>query len=146
MAFYSRSRLFGLLLIVAALPMDLGGAMATGLASQATLPGEGASGAAPDSAPGPDRPLGTVESRLQRIATTLRERQQAGEGPSHAVPEDALAVVFVNGPGLGWANGGFRNGGFYNGGFRNGGFYNGGFRNGGFYNGGFRNGGFRNGW
>ncbi len=146
MAFYSRSRLFGLLLIVAALPMDLGGAMATGLASQATLPGEGASGAAPDSAPGPDRLLGTVESRLQRIATTLRERQQAGEGPSHAVPEDALAVVFVNGPGLGWANGGFRNGGFYNGGFRNGGFYNGGFRNGGFYNGGFRNGGFRNGW
>ena len=146
MAFYSRSRLFGLLLIVAALPMDLGAAMATGLANQATLPGEGASGAAPDSAPGPDRPLGTVESRLQRIATTLRERQQAGEGPSHAVPEDALAVVFVNGPGLGWANGGFRNGGFYNGGFRNGGFYNGGFRNGGFYNGGFRNGGFRNGW
>jgi rSAM-associated Gly-rich repeat protein len=146
MAFYSRSRLFGLLLIVAALPMDLGGAMATGLASQAALPGEGASGAGLDSAPGSDRPLGTVESRLQRIATTLRERQQAGEGPSHAVPEDALAVVFVNGPGLGWANGGFRNGGFYNGGFRNGGFYNGGFRNGGFYNGGFRNGGFRNGW
>jgi rSAM-associated Gly-rich repeat protein len=146
MAFYSRSRLFGLLLIVAALPMDLGGAMATGLASQAALPGEGASGAGLDSVPGPDRPLGTVESRLQRIATTLRERQQAGEGPSHAVPEDALAVVFVNGPGLGWANGGFRNGGFYNGGFRNGGFYNGGFRNGGFYNGGFRNGGFGNGW
>ena len=146
MAFYSRSRLFGLLLIVAALPMDLGGAMATGLANQAALPGEGAGGAAPDSAPGPDRPLGTVESRLQRIATTLRERQLAGEGTNPSVPEDALAVVFVNGPGLGWANGGFRNGGFYNGGFRNGGFYNGGFRNGGFYNGGFRNGGFRNGW
>ena len=121
-------------------------AMATGLATQAVLPGEGSSGADPESATGLDHQLGTVESRLQRIATTLRERQLAGEGSSHAVAEDALAVVFVNGPGLGWANGGFRNGGFYNGGFRNGGFYNGGFRNGGFYNGGFRNGGFRNGW
>lgn len=146
MAFYSRSRLFGLLLIVAALPMDLGAAMATGLANQAALPGEGGGGAASDSTPGPDHQVGTVESRLQRIAAAVRERQLAGEGISHAVPEDALALVFVNGPGLGWANGGFRNGGFYNGGFRNGGFYNGGFRNGGFYNGGFRNGGFGNGW
>ena len=137
MAFYSRSRLFGLLLIVAALPMDLGAAMATGLANQAALPGDGGGGAAPDSTPGPDRKLGTVESRLQRIAAAVRERQLAGEGSSHAVPEDALALVFVNGPGLGWANGGFRNGGFYNGGFRNGGFGNGG---------GWRNGGFLNRW
>jgi rSAM-associated Gly-rich repeat protein len=84
---------------------------------------------------------------LRRIAEAVRERQElVGEPSSNGVPDDALAVVFVNGPGVGWGNGGFRNGGFYNGGFRNGGFYNGGFRNGGFSNGGFRNGGFLNHW
>lgn len=145
MAFYSRSRLFGLLLIMAALPLDLGAAMATGLVDQRAPVGEGPNAATPAAAE-PVAEIGSVESRLQRIAAAVRERQMAGEGTGHAVPEDALALVFVNGPGLGWANGGFQNGGFYNGGFRNGGFYNGGFRNGGFYNGGFRNGGFGNGW
>jgi len=145
MAFYSRSRLFGLLLIMAALPLDLGAAMATGLVDQRVPGGDGATAATPAAAE-PVAEIGSVESRLQRIAAAVRDRQLAGEGTGHAVPEDALAVVFVNGPGMGWANGGFRNGGFYNGGFRNGGFYNGGFRNGGFYNGGFRNGGFGNGW
>jgi rSAM-associated Gly-rich repeat protein len=133
MAFLSRSRLFGILLIVASLPMDPGMALATGMAGRPDL--------------GDEPSAGSVESRLRRIAEAVRERQElVGEPSSNGVPDDALAVVFVNGPGVGWGNGGFRNGGFYNGGFRNGGFYNGGFRNGGFYNGGFRNGGFLNHW
>ncbi|MCX5946379.1 MAG: rSAM-associated Gly-rich repeat protein [Cyanobacteria bacterium] len=145
MAFFSRSRLFGLLLIVAALPMDLGSAMATGLVDQATSLGDGAAGAAAQSAGGEAPLLGTVESRLQRIALAVQQRQRAGEASSLSVADDALAVIFVNGRGLGWSNGGFQNGGFYNGGFQNGGFQNGGFYNGGFQNGGFYNGGFRNG-
>jgi rSAM-associated Gly-rich repeat protein len=130
MAFLSRSRLFGLLLIVASLPMDPGMALATSMA-----PVDAASG---------EPPTGSVEARLRRIAQAVREQ---GEQPAaSAVGDDALAFVVVGGPRVGFLNGGgFRNGGFLNGGgFRNGGFYNGGFRNGGFYNGGFRNGGFAN--
>ena len=129
MAFLSRSRLFGILLIVASLPMDPGVALATGMATVDSPSGE--------------PPTGSVEARLRRIAQAVREQ---GEQPAtSAVGDDALALVVVGRPGLGWINGGgFRNGGFYNGGFRNGGFYNGGFRNGGFGNGGFRNGGFAN--
>ncbi len=131
MAFLSRSRLFGLLLIVASLPMDPGMALATGMVHVNDSSGEPATG--------------SVEARLRRIAQAVREQ---GEQPAtSAVGDDAVALVVIGGPrlGVGWVNGGgFRNGGFYNGGFRNGGFYNGGFRNGGFYNGGFRNGGFVN--
>lgn len=107
------SRLFGVLLIAASLPMDPGVALA---ASQVIALAE-----APPSVSGP------VEARMRRIALALRDTQPA----SSAVGPDAMS----------WWNGGFRNGGFGNGGFRNGGFWNGGFRNGGFGNGGFRNGG-----
>lgn len=140
MAFFSRSRLFGILLISASLPFDPGVALALGAA--------GAQAANPDAAqPPPDGADASLEERLRRIAAAVRERQgETADAAPHGLPDDAQAVVFVNGPGLGWANGGFRNGGFYNGGFRNGGFYNGGFRNGGFRNGGWRNGGWRNRW
>lgn len=140
MAFFSRSRLFGILLISASLPFDPGVALALGAA--------GAQAANPDAAqPPPDGADASLEERLRRIAAAVRERQgETAESAPQGLPEDAQAVVFVNGPGLGWANGGFRNGGFYNGGWRNGGFYNGGFRNGGFRNGGWRNGGWRNRW
>ncbi|MCP9792223.1 rSAM-associated Gly-rich repeat protein [Vulcanococcus limneticus Candia 3F8] len=141
MAFFSRSRLFGILLISASLPFDAAAALATGLASQPSVP---------DAPPPAGETAASLDARLRRIAAAVRERQghesetaeasQAAEAPPTGLPADALARVFVNGPGIGWVNGGFRNGGF-----RNGGFYNGGFRNGGFYNGGFRNGGFRNG-
>ncbi len=126
---FSRSRLFGLLFLLA-LPLDGAAALAIVAArGQASVPLE-------------------LEERLQRIAAAVRDQQPdpaAGQadGP---LPADALSYVFVNAPTVGWGNGGFRNGGFYNGGFRNGGFGNGGFRNGGFGNGGFRNGGFRNHW
>lgn len=135
MAFLSRSRLFGILLIVASLPMDPGLALATQMAER------------PDPAADQLRP-GSVEERLRRISEAVREREGLGPdaGPSE---EGLLALGFVNGSRRGWVNGGgFRNGGFYNGGFRNGGFYNGGFRNGGFHNGGWRNGnaGWRNHW
>jgi hypothetical protein len=90
MAFYSRSRLLGLLLIMAALPLDLGAAMATGLVNQRAPVAEGPNGATPAAAQ-PVAEIGSVESRLQRIAAAVRERQMAVEGPSHAVPEDALA-------------------------------------------------------
>ncbi|MDM7936170.1 MAG: GrrA/OscA1 family cyclophane-containing rSAM-modified RiPP [Cyanobium sp. CZS 48M] len=134
MALFTRSRLFGILLIAASLPLDpgLGRALA-------------ASASAPPSSESP--PQGNaIEARLRRIAAAVRD--QEGADPAQVeTPADGLqARVFVNGPRVGWGNGGFRNGGFFNGGFRNGGFYNGGFRNGGFGNGGFRNGGWRNYW
>ncbi|MFO7630280.1 MAG: GrrA/OscA1 family cyclophane-containing rSAM-modified RiPP [Prochlorococcaceae cyanobacterium] len=114
MAFLSRSRLFGILLIVASLPMDPGLALATQMAEPSS-----------------------IEQRLRRISAAVSERE--GVGLEAATSEAGLmAAVFVNGGGF--RNGGFRNGGFFNGGFRNGGFYNGGFRNGGFHNGGWRNG------
>lgn len=151
MALLFRSRLFGLLLILASLPLDPGVA----LASRSAL----ASGDQ-DAPPASE----AMEARLRRIAEAVRERRGAAAEGAVAPPEDAVAGLFVNGggPGLGigwgnggwpngsfvngWPNGGFRNGGWGNGGFRNGGWGNGGFRNGGFRNGGFRNGGFRNYW
>jgi rSAM-associated Gly-rich repeat protein len=131
MKLLTQSRLFGVLLIAASLPMDPGVALAT-QASAAAL-------SAPQTA---------LEARLQRIASAARER--AADAPS-ALGDDAISFVVVGPGGVGWSNGGWGNGGFYNGGwgnggFRNGGFYNGGFRNGGFRNGGFRNGGFLNHW
>jgi rSAM-associated Gly-rich repeat protein len=133
MAYPLRSPVFALLLILASLPLDV--------AAAAVLAAE---------APPPAPAAAALEERLQRIAAAWREGAgaEAGDPQNPAAgqqADDRLAGVFVNGPGIGFSNGGFRNGGFYNGGFRNGGFYNGGFRNGGFYNGGFRNGGFRNG-
>ena len=134
MAFLSRSRLFGLLLILASLPMDPGTALATGMANPGSTSAGGAIGNSEQ-----------MEARLRRIAAAVRERQNESDSTG-AVPEDALGYVYIGPGGVGWGNGGgFRNGGFYNGGFGNGGFGNGGFRNGGFYNGGFRNGGFGNG-
>lgn len=122
MAFLSRSRLFGLLLIMASLPLDPGIAMAISAAtppSSTTHPSSGSPAAE------------AMEARLQRIAAAVRERQAANPS-ARALPDDAVAWV-------GWGNG-FRNGGFRNGGFRNGGWGNG-FRNGGWGNGG---GGWRN--
>ena len=126
MAFPSRPPLLGLLLLLA-------------------LPPEGAAALAMLPSPEPTAAAVGLEARLKRIQEAVRDRQPDGEQARPAA-DDQLAYTFVNGPGIGWGNGGFRNGGFYNGGFRNGGFYNGGFRNGGFANGGFRNGGgWRNG-
>ncbi|CAK6690564.1 GrrA/OscA1 family cyclophane-containing rSAM-modified RiPP [Synechococcus sp. BA-124 BA4] len=136
MAFFTRSRLFGILLLAASLPLDPGVARALA-----------ASGSAPSAGEQP-RQGDAIEARLRRIAAAVREHDDAEAGVEAAGSDGRLARVFVNGPnvGVGWGNGGFRNGGFYNGGFRNGGFYNGGFRNGGFRNGGFRDGGWRNYW
>ena len=123
MAIPNRSYLFCLLLL-ASLPVDGAAALAVANAQgSAALPG----------------PSLSIEERLSRIAAAVQQRGGVDEDPGE------LSYVFVNGNGLGWGNGGFRNGGFHNGGFRNAGFGNGGFRNGGFGNGGFRNGGFRNG-
>lgn len=133
MAFLSRSRLFGLLLILASLPMDPGTALASSALSVPEAPAN----------PGAE----AMEARLQRIAEALRQQGiEATEGSS--IPADAVAWVGWGngGAGIGWGNGGFRNGGWGNGGFRNGGWGNGGFRNGGGWvnggGGGFRN--FRN--
>jgi len=140
MAFLLRSRLFGFLLILAALPVIPSAAQA----------------AASD---GPDPDGLSVEARLRRIAEAVRGSEDWPDRPDGPIAgqedsatcasDDLLAYVFVNGPGIGWRNGGFRNGGFRNGGFGNGGFRNGGgFRNSGGHHGGFRNGshGFRNYW
>jgi rSAM-associated Gly-rich repeat protein len=139
MAFLPRPRLFGFLLILTILPL---------IPAAEVL---AAAAAAPSAREGPEADSLSVEARLRRIAAAVREREsgltegQQAEGQQDAangLPDDLLAAVFVNGPRVG-----FRNGGFNNGGFRNGGFWNGGFRNGGFGNGGFRNGGgFRNFW
>ena len=124
MAIPNRSYLFCLLLL-ASLQVDGAAALAVANAQgSAALPG----------------PSLSIEERLSRIAAAVQQ-----QGGVEEAPGGELSYVFVNGNGLGWGNGGFRNGGFYNGGFRNAGFGNGGFRNGGFGNGGFRNGGFRNG-
>jgi rSAM-associated Gly-rich repeat protein len=153
MKLLTHSRLFGVLLIAASMPMDPGVALAVSAASAAL------EAPAPTGAPPPDA---SIEARLQRIAAAVREQQvrqaEGVDGGDQADPlgDDAISYVVVGPGGIGWNNGGWGNGGFYNGGwgnggFRNGGFYNGGFRNGGFYNGGFgngggwRNGGFRNG-
>jgi len=119
MAFLSRSRLFGLLLILASMPLDPGTAMASNAAAAAA-------------ANAPTTPAAeAMEARLQRIAAAVREQgSTATDGSS--LPADAVAWV-------GWGNGGARVG-FGNGGFRNGGWGNG-FRNGGFRNGGWGNGG-----
>ena len=129
MAFLSRSRLFGLLLIMASLPLDPGIALAVSTATTASA------STADTSSPAAE----AMEARLQRIAAALREKQAAGES-TPALPDNAVAWVgWGNGGGrAGWGNGGFRNGGFRNGGFGNG-FRNGGWGNGG---GGWRN--FRN--
>jgi|LakMenEpi03Aug12_release.lakeMendotaPanAssembly.Ray.scaffolds.fasta_scaffold215008_1 rSAM-associated Gly-rich repeat protein len=131
MAFLSRSRLFGLLLIMASLPLDPGIALAISSATAPPAPHPANSGPAAEA----------MEARLQRIAAALREKQAAGESTA-ALPENAVAWVgWANGGGaVGFRNGGFRNGGWGNGGFRNGGWGNG-FRNGGWGNGG---GGWRN--
>jgi len=135
MALFTRSRLFGLLFLLA-LPLEGAAALALSAAQQSADP--------------QPNPALSLEERLQRIAAAVHEPEPDSSKPAGGA-EGGLAYVFVNAPGVGWGNGGFRNGGFYNGGFRNGGFYNGGFRNGGFHNGGFRNGGgwgnggFRNG-
>lgn len=134
MAFLSRSRLFGLLLILASLPMDPGTALASSAAASAT---------ATPTNPGAE----AMEARLRRIASALRQ-QGIEATESSSIPADAVAWVGWGngGAGIGWGNGGFRNGGWGNGGFRNGGWGNGGFRNGGGWvnggGGGFRN--FRN--
>jgi len=134
MPFLSRSSLFGVLLILASMPLE----PAVALTNSTAAPAD----------PGGAPAAGSIEFRLRRIAAAIRE--QEGVSPEEAsggrLPKEALSLVWGNGRGVGFANGGFRNGGFYNGGFRNGGFYNGGFRNGGFGNGGFRNGGFVNRW
>ncbi|MCP9827948.1 rSAM-associated Gly-rich repeat protein [Synechococcus sp. L2F] len=148
MAFLPRPRQFGFLLFLAILPLIP--------AAEALA----AAGAASPSRDGPEPDSLSVEARLRRIAGAVREletgavhgQDQAGDGQepaaTKAIPDDVLAYVFVNGPRVGWRNGGFSNGGFRNGGFWNGGFRNGGgWPNGGFGNGGFRNGGgFRNFW
>ncbi|MCT0229732.1 rSAM-associated Gly-rich repeat protein [Synechococcus sp. CS-1324] len=134
MASLPRLRLFGFLLFLAILPL---------IPAAEAL----ASAAASSRHDGPDLDSLGVEGRLRRIAGAVRERE-TGSAAARAIPDDVLAYVFVNGPRVGWRNGGFYNGGFRNGGFWNGGFRNGGgWRNGGFGNGGFRNGGgFRNFW
>jgi rSAM-associated Gly-rich repeat protein len=128
MKLFTHSRLFGILIVAASLPMDPGVALAARSVAASLEPATTA---------------GSLEARLQRIAAAVRAEQASSIG------DDAISFVVIGPGGVGWSNGGwgnggFGNGGFYNGGFRNGGFYNGGFRNGGFYNGGFRNGGFRN--
>jgi rSAM-associated Gly-rich repeat protein len=126
MTLITGSRLFGILLIAASLPLDPGVVLA---ASQThSLLQEGAAAA----------PSAALEARLQRIAAALRSGERQIQRDSAAGSE--LLSWWRNG----FGNGGFRNGGFGNGGFRNGGFGNGGFRNGGFRNGGFRNGLFAN--
>jgi rSAM-associated Gly-rich repeat protein len=134
MAFFTRSRLFGILLLAASLPLDPG--MGRAIAASGSAPSAG------------DRPRQSdaMEERLRRIAAAIREQDDAEAGGGEAGADGKLARAFVNGPRVGWGNGGFRNGGFHNGGFRNGGFYNGGFRNGGFRNGGWPNVGWRNFW
>ncbi|MCT0218999.1 rSAM-associated Gly-rich repeat protein [Synechococcus sp. CS-1329] len=136
MALFTRSRLFGILLIAASLPMDPGVGRALA-----------ASGSAPPASQQPEpAPADAIEARLRRIAAAVRDQQGDEADLDELSADGPQARVFVNGPRIGFGNGGFRNGGFHNGGFRNGGFYNGGFRNGGFGNGGFRNGGWRNYW
>lgn len=127
MAFFTRSRLFGILLLAASLPLDPGVARALA-----------ASGSAPPASDQP-RQADAIEGRMRRIAAAIRDHDDAEAGVDAAGADGRLARTFINGPNVGWSNGGFRNGGFVNGGFRNGGFRNGGFRNGGFRNGGWRN-------
>jgi rSAM-associated Gly-rich repeat protein len=134
MAFLTRSRLFGILLLAASLPLDPGVGRAIA-----------ASGSAPPAGDQARQPDAIVE-RLRRIAAAIQAQNYAAADGTEAAGDSSLARAFINGPRVGWGNGGFRNGGFHNGGFRNGGFYNGGFRNGGFRNGGWPNVGWRNYW
>jgi len=98
MAFLNRSHLFGLLLL-ASLPLD--GAAALALASAQHEP------SAQDQTAAKPTSL-SIEERLSRIAAAVQERDGT---EASGLPDDAVSYVFVNGGGLGWANGGFRNGG-----------------------------------
>lgn len=133
MVFLSRSRLFGLLLILASLPLDPGTALALNAASPAP------------SKPATSPAAAALEARLQRIAAAVRD-QGSEATAARPIPADAVAWVGWGngGAGIGWGNGGFNNGGFTNGGWGNGGFNNGGWGNGGFRNGGWGNGGWGN--
>ncbi|MCP9839134.1 rSAM-associated Gly-rich repeat protein [Synechococcus sp. J7-Johnson] len=117
MAFFTRSRLFGILLLAASLPLDPGVARALA-----------ASGSAPPASDHP-RQADAIEGRLRRIAAAIRDHDKPEAGVEAAGADGWLARTFINGPNVGFRNGGFRNGGFYNGGFRNGGFRNGGWPN-----------------
>jgi rSAM-associated Gly-rich repeat protein len=142
MAYIPRSGLFGFLLLLAAL------APSAGMAASQAAPALPASQSFSNGQVEPAA-ADSIEGRLRRISAALRARDWID--PAAPQPADSsdgkLALTFVNGPAVGFRNGGFRNGGWGNGGFRNGGFGNGGFRNGGWGNGGgFRNGGFLNRW
>lgn len=144
MKLLTHSRMLGVLLIAASMPMDPGVALAASVASPA-LEARFKTDAPPDN---------SIEARLQRIAAAVRDGLAREGSVQGSLGDDLISYVVVRPGGIGWGNGGFGNGGFGNGGFYNGGwgngdfgnggFYNGGFRNGGFGNGGFRNGGFRN--
>jgi len=147
MAPLPRSGLFGFLLLLGALLPSAG--LAASRASVAEAP-QAASAQQPAEAAS----LDSVEARLRRISAAIREQTPADAAEAAAEGKatgEKLAVIFVNGPDVGfrnggWGNGGFRNGGWGNGGFRNGGWGNG-FRNGVWGNGGgWRNGGFLNLW
>jgi rSAM-associated Gly-rich repeat protein len=142
MTHHPRSGLFGFLLLLAALAPAAAGA-------KAVADGVGPSAATSAEASSPlEAAPGSIDARLRRISQAMGQESpgpETAKGRAQA-PDGRLAFTFVNGPGVGWGNGGFRNGGWGNGGFRNGGWGNGGFRNGGWGNGGFRNGGFRNFW
>jgi rSAM-associated Gly-rich repeat protein len=110
MRLLTSSQLLGVLLILASVPVDTGMATAAGQASSPPVA----------SCPG------SVEARMRRISSALRESGALADRAADHLGQDALSW---------WRDGGFRDGGFRNGGFRDGGFRNGGFRNGGFRNG-----------
>jgi rSAM-associated Gly-rich repeat protein len=138
MAYIPRSGLFGFLLLLAALAPSAG--MAANSAAPTLLD-------SPAISSGQVEPVAaeSIEGRLRRISAALRARDSIDPAAPRAADstDGKLALVFANGPRVGfrnaggWGNGGFRNGGWGNGGFRNGGWGNGG---------GFRNGGFLNRW
>lgn len=105
--------LFGLLLILASLPINSAAALALRQADRAGTPIRS----------------GQIDARLRRLNDALRT---AEPGADHA-------ITAVDAETLSWFRDGFRNGGFRDGGFRDGGFRNGGFRNGGFRNGAWLN-------
>ena len=143
---HPRSGLFGFLLLLAALAPA--GAAARAVVDGPSRPASAPSPASPPLEAAPD----SIDARLRRISAAMGQVSglRAGAEGRPSAGDGRLAYVFVNAPGVGWGNGGFRNGGWGNGGFRNGGWGNGGFRNGGAWRngggGGWRNGGFRNFW
>ena len=84
MKLFTHSRLFGILIVAASLPMDPGVALAASSVAASLEP---------------TAPAGSLEARLQRIAAAVRA------GQASSIGAEASSFVEIAPGGVGWRNG-----------------------------------------